>query len=656
MLILLNKLALRNAQRSIKDYIIYLITVTISFSFLFAFNLISYSKEVLNLSSVMENFKYSMYFVNGIIVLVICFLINYTTKFIFKKRSKEFGTYLILGIKKKQITALFTKENIVLGSFAFFCSIPLGYLFSIILSYIMMNIFELPKLVPIDFSFSAIALSLCYFVLIYLIVLFLLRKRFKKMKIHDLIYFDRKNEKGIKWNSALSTIIFLISLALGIFALIHFNHQFIKVGVEPSIFQIFLCILAITISIYGITTTISGFLLNFVLKHKKLKYQKDNLFVVRVFASKIKTMSITLGTLTLLITLTLVALNISSLFQGMFEYQMLQNAPYDISINITKEEEVSQYLSKIKEHYKIKDQFTHHSYYDSKNNIREKLSPDIYSWHKKDLVIKLSDYNKLMALKNEALLDLDSKEYFINCSKEMCNEIEASRVGQFQTKEGEFLNLKEITNKGYDHNITKYAYFVVLPDQYVEDKIADTFLTINTLEKTTEEFADELIQLNSTENCRLENNTYICYATSSIVVKGKEEATNKGFMTITSFICFYIACIFTAVVGTILSIQQLSDSCEYKYRYTVLKRLGWKDRDCYKSIRKQLNLFFCLPLIIPIIVSFSTLHSMNKIFQIALSTNNEYLNYFIINLLLFLSIYFLYFLATYFGYKKNIEE
>lgn len=97
---MLSKLAYRNAKRSIKDYTIYLITVTLAFSFIFAFNLISNSTDIKNLSSIMENFKYAMYFVNIFIILVICFLINYTTKFMFSKRSKEFGTYMILGIKK----------------------------------------------------------------------------------------------------------------------------------------------------------------------------------------------------------------------------------------------------------------------------------------------------------------------------------------------------------------------------------------------------------------------------------------------------------------------------------------------------------------------------------------------------------------------------
>ena len=251
MLTLLNKLAFRNALRSMKDYVIYLITVTLSFSCMFAFHLISYSEDVLNLSAIMENFKYVMYLVNGIMMFVICFLINYTTKFIFKKRSKEFGTYLMLGIKKKKITSLFTKENMMLGSLSFALSIPLGYLFSIIMSYIMMNIFELPQLIRINFTVSAIGLSFLYFLLIYFIVLILLRRRFKKMKIHDLLYFDRKQEKAPSQNLLMQSVVLVSSLSLGIFALINFDRQFIGVGVEPSMFQIMISILTLIISIYG---------------------------------------------------------------------------------------------------------------------------------------------------------------------------------------------------------------------------------------------------------------------------------------------------------------------------------------------------------------------------------------------------------------------
>lgn len=65
------------------------------------------------------------------------------------------------------------------------------------MSSIIMNIFELPELVKIDFGKTPILLSVLYFIIIYIFVLFLAKKRIKKMKIHDLLYFDKKNEEKV---------------------------------------------------------------------------------------------------------------------------------------------------------------------------------------------------------------------------------------------------------------------------------------------------------------------------------------------------------------------------------------------------------------------------------------------------------------------------
>lgn len=105
---MLNKLAIRNVKRSSRDYIIYLITITIAFSLMFAMNLVSWSDAVVDLYDNMnDTFKNVVIFINVIVVFVICFLINYTTKFMFEKRSKEFGTYMLLGIKKKKFQNYF---------------------------------------------------------------------------------------------------------------------------------------------------------------------------------------------------------------------------------------------------------------------------------------------------------------------------------------------------------------------------------------------------------------------------------------------------------------------------------------------------------------------------------------------------------------------
>lgn len=133
---MLGKLAVRNTKRNLKDYLIYLVTITISFSLILAFNLIASSDEVVKLSSKMDLLEGIVTFVNIIIIFVVCYLINYTTKFMFEKRSKELGMYMLLGIKKKKITHLLVLENILLGFLAFLLSIPIGLLFSQFISLV----------------------------------------------------------------------------------------------------------------------------------------------------------------------------------------------------------------------------------------------------------------------------------------------------------------------------------------------------------------------------------------------------------------------------------------------------------------------------------------------------------------------------------------
>ena len=238
---MLNRLALKNAKRSIKDYVIYLITVTLAFSFIFAFNLISNSSEITSLANMLDNFKYVMYVVNIIIVFVVGFLINYTTKFMFQKRSKEFGTYLILGIEKKDISKMFILENIVLGFISFLLSIILGFILSIFMTLIIMHIFEAPFKVAIEFNYLAILLSILYFIIIYSLVLFFSQRRIKKMKVYDLLYCDKQNEKRTIKKSQLN-IGFIVSLILLIIALIAFDRQFKGVGIEPSFGIILICL------------------------------------------------------------------------------------------------------------------------------------------------------------------------------------------------------------------------------------------------------------------------------------------------------------------------------------------------------------------------------------------------------------------------------
>lgn len=230
---MLSKLAFRNAKRSIRDYIIYLITVTLAFSLIFSFNLIIFSKDILELSSIMNSFQMCIIIVSIIVILVVGWLIYYTMKFMLQKRSKEFATYMILGIKKKQIIKLFLLENIILGVFSLIISFFIGIILSQLMTLIIMNIFQLPYQINFSFGSEPILLTLFYFCLIYLFSLWKTRRKIKKMKIRDLLYLDKTNEKKANHISRLNPIIFIFSLLCGIGALLLF-HNTIKTIMENS--------------------------------------------------------------------------------------------------------------------------------------------------------------------------------------------------------------------------------------------------------------------------------------------------------------------------------------------------------------------------------------------------------------------------------------
>ncbi|MZK25654.1 FtsX-like permease family protein [Dorea longicatena] len=449
---MLGKLAYRNTKRNIKDYLIYLITVTASFSLIFAFNLVASSDEIVKLCSSMDAFKNSLFAVNILIIFVICFLINYTTKFMFEKRSKELGTYMLLGIKKKEIAHLVIIENILLGILAFVLAIPIGFLFSQFVSLVIVNLLGIPKTLFISLNFVSIGLLIIYFLTIYVLVLLNLLRRISKMTIRDFLYFDKQNEKKMFRDSKKRNVIFVLSIILGAISLFLWNSRCTmdNFNKQETLTYLMVSVIMLIISIYGISTTCADMFLTVLLKNKKMKYQNDNLFVARTFASKARTM----------------------------QHQLV----------------------KVDENGEINDE-----------------------------------------------------SYRVN-------------------------------------------------------------------------------------------------------VRGAEIEQQKAMVAIVVSLFMYIAFILISAVGTILAVQSLSDSTKYKYRYLTLRRLGINDKSLFKTIRKQLLILFCVPAISAILCSFVMMSSLNNVYQQILGDKHLYLMYFGLNLIIFFLIYSIYWIATYIGFKRNINE
>ena len=656
---MLGKLALRNTKRSVKDYLVYLITITISFSLILAFNLIASSEEVVKLSSGMDTFKNVLTFVNIVIIFVVCFLINYTTRFMFEKRSKELGTYMLLGIKKKEIARLLVLENILLGFLAFVLSIPLGFLFSQFVSLVIVKMIGIPEVIFISLNFVSIGLLAIYFLAIYILILLNLLIRIRKMTVHDFLYFDKQNEKKMFRSNKKRNVIFVASAILGIVSLFLWNSRcsFEKFNDPSTTTYLMISMVLLIISIYGVSATCADMMLSVLLKNKKMKYKKDNLFVTRTFASKARTMSFTFGTLSLLILLSLLCLNFSSINKGVYRTSIELTAPFDVDVFDHKQpfDDFNEYIQVIDDDYTIKEALEFNVYKEPNHQMQNYYDVQFYDF---DPVMKLSDYNKLLKLRNMDTIELKDNEYYLVTSSQLLYKVENNddiKTLRFSNRD---LYLKGIDTKSFWYNMTNTGRFmIVVPDEYVQGlEISEEHLIVDTAEETTSKLEEKI--RNDLKHLLVvadeDGGSYDEYY--RVNVRGTAIEEQNSMTAMIASIALYIAFILISAVGTILAVQSLSDATKYKYRYQTLRRLGVNDKSLFKTIRKQLLILFGLPVIYSIIASFCMLSSINNVYQILLESQYTYLFYFIGGLAIFCFIYGIYWLATYIGFKRNINE
>ncbi|MCM0744383.1 ABC transporter permease [Clostridioides difficile] len=656
---MLGKLAVRNTKRSLKDYLIYLITITISFSLILAFNLVVSSNEVVALSSGMGTFKDVLTFVNIVIIFVVCFLINYTTKFMFEKRSKELGTYMLLGIKKKEIARLLVMENILLGIVAFVLSIPLGFLFSQFVSLVIVKLLGIPEVVFISINLVSIGLLVIYFLAIYGLVLLNLLRRIRKMTVHDFLYFDKQNEKKMFRNNKKRNIFFIVSIVLGIVSLFlwHSRCNFEKFNEQSNMTYLMISMIMLISSIYGVSATCADMLLSVLLRSKKMKYQKDNLFVTRTFASKARTMSFTFGTLSMLILLSLLCLNFSSINKGVYKASIEMTAPFDVHVFDQKQpfDDLNEYIEVIDEDYTLNETFEYNVYKEPNHQMQNYYDVQFYDF---DPVMKVSDYNKLLKLRNMNTIELKDNEYFLVTSSQLLYKVENNNDIKTLNFSSHKLHLKGIDTKSFWYNMTNTGRFmVVVPDKYVQGlEVSEEHLIVDTAEETTAKLEEKIkTELNhflvvNDEDGTSHNEYY------RVSVRGTAIEEQNTMTAMMASICLYIAFILISAVGTILAVQSLSDATKYKYRYQTLRRLGINDTSLFKTIRKQLLILFGVPVIYSIISSFFMLASINNVYQVLLDSKFTYLLYFVGGLLIFFLLYGVYWFATYIGFKRNIIE
>lgn len=689
---MLGKLAFRNMKRSAGDYLVYTLTMTVVTALMYAFNSLIF-QNIIETSEMAIMMKAMLGMATVFIVLIVAWLINYMVHFMLEKRSAEFGIYMLLGMKKKTISRLYMRENILLGTLSFIVGIPLGILFQQVLLAAMSAMVYMEYKIQISFNIWTILMTVLCYGGCYLLALISCRRKFRRMNISALMNAKRKNEEIKEKHESVKRIFFPLAV---LFILVFWA----LFGSLSGVGEILFFLIGLVLTIYLFFTGISAWIICYVRKHGNGIYKGQNLFLLRQFSSKVRTMQFTMGTLTSLFTLALMGASVALMFSS-YETTVLQGKfPFDIQIySSDPQADFKEEKKIIEQNTDLQSFYSYHIYTDEtdqanrwmltnnqtawggmyvnkdgspkEKEIREMLEED-GTYYRYDTYMGISDYNHLRESLGYEGVELGSREYLIHMKPRLGNELKDMAQGITVTDANgkDTLVCKGIYTEYFSQDGHNGAdYVIVVPDEvlgrmkpYYSELTAeikgqapkDLQLKLDSIERKTEsevEFLGHFIDKG------------LCYGSDNIVTYAAVNLVRDNLIPEVKYMLasiiipfFYIGLVFVCVAVTVLSVQQLSDSAKHKERYEVLKKLGVGSRKIRGLVAKQLVAYYLCPALLAMVISGKMILFASEKFVLLTGVPVSAGIFFAESAGLFLGIYVVYFLVTYVGFVRNIER
>lgn len=656
---MLFKLSLKNIKKSFKDYAIYFLTLVLGVAIFYVFNALDGQQAMLQLSTAQKQLLNEMNTILGtvsvFVVIVLAFLVIYANSFLMKRRKKEFGIYLTLGMSKRNVSKILLLETILIGLFSLVVGLGLGVIASQFMSVIVAKMFEVDmSKFAFVFSQKAMIKTIIYYAIIYVIVMIFNVLIVSRYKLIDLINASKKGEKIKVRSLTLSVIIFILSIIiLGIayyLAINKFN------SIRLFGLSILMGILGTFLFFFGV----SGFILRLVQNNKKMYFKNLNVFNLRQIDSKISTTVFSMSVICLLLFFTITIFSSAMSLNMALKKQAQEGTPVDAVIVDYSSDNLSIKDSLVKNGFDLNnfsDYVDEKVYFSENYKLKDLYKPIInklkrsegYLYLNESIpLIKVSDYNKLAKLYKKQTYNLKSNEYVILLDVDMVKKYqdEAIQKGLVLNIEGKNYKSKyQTSQKGaIELGSNSNSGLVILPDSALTKNYEFSEYLAANYKGNKEKVESKLLKTINHSNLKeFSINTKIGIYQSMV-----------GLRTIITFIGLYIGVIFLISSAAILALKELSESSDNKNKYDMLRRIGVDDKSLNKALFKQIGIFFLCPLIVAIIHSIFGIMCANKMLEILGS--NGMIGSIIVTAIFVVLIYGGYFVVTYVNSKRIINE
>lgn len=634
---MLFKISLKNIRKSLKDYTVYFFTLILGVAIFYVFNAIDSQSVMLDVrANVMDIIKLMNDMLSGVSVFVSCilgFLIIYASRFLIKRRNKEFGIYLTLGMSKRKISAILFFETLLIGIVSLVAGLVIGTILSQFMSVIVANMFDADMTkFKFIFSMKACVKTLIYFAIMYVLVMIFNTFSISRCKLIDLLNAGKKTEKVTMKNPVVCTIVFVIGVGILSYAYwmvtrgVRTLNTFDKIGIPIALG---------CVATFLIFWSVSGFMIRIFTSIKSVYYKGVNSFVLRQFCSKINTTVFSTTVICIMLFITISVLSAALSMKDSLSKDLDSMCPVDVQLAkysydaMSEAYATSQDMNE-KDREMLEDsklsiiETLNNSGFDAQKYFKDVAEYNVYNTGLtvKDTlgdintddyqfiadtimpVMTIGDYNSVARLYGNSTYELNDDEYIIVADYKNMVMIRNQALKKGITLSVNGKEYKQRYNEckdGFVHIGVQNMNdgILVVPDNAVKpQQVRNMGLSADYRADTKEERysietqLDNLMKNISFQTSFISWNSRIDLAESSV-----------GLGALVTFIALYLGIIFLISSAAILALRELSDSADNKERYGMLRKLGVDERMIDMALFKQIGIFFAFPLILALIHS-----------------------------------------------------
>lgn len=283
------KIAFGNVRRSLRDFTIYFVTLSLSIMMFYSFNTLlsqgfytDLSPDMGRMYQLMQMFIQVLSVLIGVIVM---FLVVSSNLFFMKRRRREFATYILLGMKKMHLAFIVLMENVLCAVVSLIVGLGLGILVSQFTSPYISSLFDFP---PDMFTFSISPEALLFttelFCVIFAVSSLIASLCISRVRLAILFKSSLVSDRFKLRNPYVLFVLFVVSMVC-----IGYSYVLLKLWLNShansSVFVA--SVLLVTLGTALFFFSLSGFIVVITKSIKPLYLRGLNCYVVRQFAKSV---------------------------------------------------------------------------------------------------------------------------------------------------------------------------------------------------------------------------------------------------------------------------------------------------------------------------------------------------------------------------------